>query len=487
MSQVKVGISSGALQGTYLARHPVHDPLEAVVCAFESGSTRVAMIGLDLVQLSVGFCTRVRRRVAQRCQLAPEAVITHCTHTHTSPGQNELLEDGLADCLAGLVNDAFCSAEPVRMAYRQVDTGRRYNVNRRRPMPRGLGSLTMWLGFDDHQGDPDGGPVNRARLEHWLGRPVGEPDFQGPMIYNGPTDGLLQAVFFQTLSGRPIGSIVRYSAHPCIAGHTAQRQYSADFPGVVRRRMAEAFGGTCCFLTGPCGNLAPWEQGRWPQPKFPENDLQTSVPWFPHQEANACHLEVRRIGDGLAETLIRERLEDAEFSAADDLKFSSEQVSLPLRNDLVANGDEALRRAAILKEEFLRIRHAESLSELKQLADKISFLEHHRAFYEEYHYLDSRSGEAQAVHVSTPLVRLNSLLLMGLPGEVFWQTAQSASQAARSRRMNLISFTEANGDIGYIPTESERSGGDYECNCCIVADGAEARLAGSARVMVQRI
>ncbi len=490
MSKVQVGISTGPLKGTHLARRRTHDPLEASACVFSDGDTQLVLISIDLMRLSVPFCDDLRGRLSRRCRLPAEAVIVHCTHTHTSPSCNELLDfgiDSLADVLSQLVNEAISTAEPASVAYAEVETGRKYNVNRRRPVPRGFGSLTMCMGFNNVNGDPDGGWLNRARLGHWLGREIVEPELLGPMIYNGPTDGLVQAIFFRTLDGKPVGSIVRYSAHPCTAGHTTQQQYSADFPGVVRARVAEEFGGPCCFLTGPCGNIAPWARGQWPEPTFPRDHIRTRVVWLAMKDHEACWGEVARIGNAIADEIIPRIPEKADFARLKHLRCSVQNVVMPVRTDVMESSSEALELAEKRKCELVDLRGTRSFDKIKRLADRISFLEHHEGFYGGHCYLSQEQCHKREVRVDLPAVALNDVVLLGLPGESFWQTAQPAFQTALSKDMKLVSFTEANGDIGYIPTEAERAGGDYECNRSIIAPGGEAHLAGSARLVVQHL
>ena len=48
----------------------------------------------------------------------------------------------------------------------------------------------------------------------------------------------------------------------------------------------------------------------------------------------------------------------------------------------------------------------------------------------------------------------------------------------------MISITESNGDIGYIPPDVERPNGDYECCCCILDEGAESDLADAGKKLV---
>ncbi len=484
MSKVNIGMAKCGLAGIHQPKWPVHDPLEAVAVFLEGNGQQAVLIQLDFCYLSPVAAKKTRAVISEGCGLAADRIVLHSTHNHTGPEEVDVDLEGLGKRLAPLVLEAKGRAEPALVAYTEIDTGRKFNINRRKAIP-GIGTFTQWLGYRNHQGEPDGGPILRARLSHWLGRPVDDPRLAGPVIYDGPTDGLIQAVFLKNEKNQPIGSFFRYSAHPCIAGHTTQRHFSADHPGMVKRRMEKAFGGLSVFLEGPCGNLAPWEQGDWPEPEFPSDQVSLTVPWVPHKDPKASFKEIERLGNALADALLPHLPRDMDFSPCHTFNFIPHEIPLPVREDLLGDKEEAKRQAKVLREEFMKIRGKGDLQELKRLADRINFLEFHEMFYDFYHYLDKSQWQKRQITVCMPTFRLNDLVLMGWPAEVFWQTPQAAFAAANNRHLKYISFTEANGDIGYIPTEEERDGGDYEPTCSILAAGAERKLKEEGQILVE--
>jgi hypothetical protein len=395
------------------------------------------------------------------------------------------MED-LANRLSDLVKQALVSTQPATVAYREIDTAGRFNLNRRKYIHELEGSMTVWMGCRNHQGSPDAGWLNRSRLAHWLGREPTESEFPASILYDEPTDGWVQGIFFNSLEGRPIGSLIRYAAHPCIAGHTTQKQYSADFPGVVRRIVQQRYGGICGYLSGPCGNLAPWEEGDWPEPEFSKDEFIPSTPWVPHRNPDACWGEVERIGSDIAEAILKVSPKQ-EITALNTFSFHRVPVVLPVRPDLLADSRQALELAQKRTEKFLHYRDHLDLPAIKKWVDEIYFLRCHQGCYEEFHYLTPEEYRRRQIEVELPILRLNDLVFLGLPGEVFWQTPMLAAAAAKQRNLHFISLTEINGDIGYIPTEEERAGGDYECGCSILDSGAEARLANVAQTLIHEI
>ena len=62
-----------------------HDELHAHVMILEEGSTRVAVINLDLVEVSSGLAEELQRRVAEVCEIPEQNVLVCATHTHSGP------------------------------------------------------------------------------------------------------------------------------------------------------------------------------------------------------------------------------------------------------------------------------------------------------------------------------------------------------------------------------------------------------------------
>lgn len=491
MSAVNIGIASGKFEGTLHGRPlPAHDPLEAIVVYFDDGRTPAALIALDLGFLSIPTAAELRQQLARRCHLPVETIVTHCTHTHTAPWDQDVRTAGIdswADVLAPVVTEARRRALPAEMAFVEMDTGRQFNLNRRQRLPGGLGSLCVHMGFEGGAARPDGGPLNRARLRQWLGREITEPELLGPMIYDAPTDGWLQGLFFRAMNGEPIGSVVRFASHPAVAGHTTQRQMSADFPGVVRQRVEQAFGGVCAYLTGPCGNTSAQERGRWPPvPPLVEDPagFSLNVPWLPQTDPLACWGERERIGNGIADALLSRLPASGDFEPCHSLDVRLRQVDLPLRFDLPVDLSEVGRLLAAERERFLKTQRTSSLPEVKAMADRINFLSF-IPLMDGWYRLSPGQIRSRQARVDLPMLRIGNIVCLGFPGETFWETPQAARRTAGCGGLKFLGFTEANGDIGYIPTEEERPFGDYECYCSITAAGAEKQLSGAAAEMVK--
>jgi len=199
----------------------------------------------------------------------------------------------------------------------------------------------------------------------------------------------------------------------------------------------------------------------------------------------AVWTEVSRLGNGLADAMVARLPVDRDFRPCQSLRLTIERPALNLRTDGPPDGETAKRLYRQTMDEFIRVRGTAPLSEVKRLADRICLLQDGRVVLQKPWLTDEdrRRGQVAADLVS---LRLNDLVLMGFPGETFWQTPVKAGKAAQERRVRFVSFTLANGTIGYIPTEADRPLGDYEVVNCVLGDGAEAKLEAAAKAMVER-
>ena len=486
MNSVSVGISRVSLKGCFDGELAFHDDLQAVVCYFSDAADEIAIITLDLTQLSVPYCDKLRSELSSRCGIDSKSIITHCTHTHTAPCENDLICSGmdkLAERLSASLIRAKERAEPAEYSFAEVDTSRRFNVNRRKRVEEADATFTTWHGYKEHQGEPDGTWLVKKRIAYMLDCDEEEVSLSHPVLYDGATDGWVQSVRFRSLQGKPIGTIIRYSAHPCEAGHTIPRLYSADFPGVVRKIISERYGGECCFLSGPCGNIAPRTTGNWTNPASPA----ASPLWVAHTEPAKCWEEVERLGRGIANAVIPAMDRSNTFTPLKQLTYVSKNLTLPVREDILENIDDAHHLADEYLRKFQAARGHAALPELKELADRIRFFELHKAFYHDYYYLTAENCQRREINIDLPAIRIGDVILSGLPGEAFWETSQSARDYAIRHGLKLISFTEANGDIGYIPTPAEKVNDDYECCCSILARNGEPIIAKSVRDLLEAL
>lgn len=181
----------------------VHDPL--LVHALVVADT--ALVTVDVVGLHEDDCARIR----QRCALPADRVLVHATHTHGGPASmrgrlggpvDETWLEYLITTCAEAVDTALAGAEPVEV---RAGYGADPRVAR-----------------------------NRRRT-------------------GGPVDPALPVVHLRRPDGSLLAGVVSYACHPVVLG-ADNTLLTADYPGVVRRVLAERLGGPVLFVTGCAGD-----------------------------------------------------------------------------------------------------------------------------------------------------------------------------------------------------------------------------------------
>ena len=90
----------------------VHDPLCARAVVFDNGSTRIAVVGTDLIKVSDELVADVRRLVQEQASIPPGNVLINASHNHRTHGQ--VTEDA-AERIAQAVGRAAGSMVPVKI------------------------------------------------------------------------------------------------------------------------------------------------------------------------------------------------------------------------------------------------------------------------------------------------------------------------------------------------------------------------------------
>jgi len=477
---VKAGFGRASLKGCFAEEAEYHDDLEARVVYLEQGDRRVVLIAFDLVQPSRFMSREVREGVARKVGLSPEVIITHATHTHTSPFDPAFRKLGLEPLVeraAAGVREAMGRSRECTIAFAQADVHGRFSVNRRKEIA-GVGTFSVFYGYDVKGRRADGAQVVRSQIEGLLGGPARADEAPGRLWFDRKVDGLVQLISIQSPEGEAVGSLLRFAVHPVVSGHVSAHlwKYGADIPGFARRAIEEEMDGACIYLSGPHGNIAPLEEVEWRRDEA--GKLVHVLPGNPWAEAE-------RLGRGIASAALARR-RDLVYAPLDRLELATAAVSLPLRQTLRPTPEKWKPKAEELQRELETARaRGAPLAELKRIADLRSHYGYHRAFFDEYFYLTQEEVARRQVACDLAVIRLNDVILVGLPGEAFMETGDAIRDQFPGAR--LVTLTEVNGDIGYLPPAEEFPGGAYEVNCSIIAPDAEEKLREAAAELVARV
>lgn len=195
------------------------DPLMAKAIVIEAGEDRLAMVGLDLGRAPTPAMMEViRTTIREKAKI--EHVLIVGSHTHHGPVLELLNRDGfgkgrfdaaigylesLPEMLASTIVEATSKLQPARMGVNTAEVP--YNRNRqtkRKPAAR---------------------------------------------------DPLLSVMRFDDVTGKPIGVLVNFAAHPVMTDPRILK-FSADYPGYMMNHVEKEFGAPCVFIQGASGDLS---------------------------------------------------------------------------------------------------------------------------------------------------------------------------------------------------------------------------------------
>lgn len=207
------------------------DPLFARVLVLEAGKTRVVLVTLDLGR-TFDDPAMDRLKALLRGQDGISDVILTASHTHSGPNIIDVnppadvtaWEKAAVEKIGAAVKDACHHLERVRI---------------------GTGYGSAFIGYNRRVVNADGS----VRML-WS-----DPT----KIPTSPVDPTVAVLRIDRADGQPLAILVNYACHPVVYGED-NREYSADFPGVMTKFVEEAFGGRpiCFFMQGAPGDINPY-------------------------------------------------------------------------------------------------------------------------------------------------------------------------------------------------------------------------------------
>jgi hypothetical protein len=207
----------------------VHDPLYAKVLYLRDGDTAMALITCDLRSVT----PELKRQIIEKSTglgLSHDNVLMAASHTHDGPAifaekfwqlqfgvHDPRIVDIMSTEIAKAVKEAVANAVPAKIGIAQ----------------------TMVEGF-----------TNNRRWEY--DQKAREAAGETPQV-----DPVLSVIRADTMEGKPIAILVNFATHPTILGHE-NMEISAEWPGVLQRKIEEAFpGATALYTNGAEGDQSP--------------------------------------------------------------------------------------------------------------------------------------------------------------------------------------------------------------------------------------
>jgi neutral ceramidase len=428
----------GAREGAASSRR---DPLFARGLYLEGGG-RALLVECDLCLLSVAQAAAVRRRIAERTGLPPEAIGVGCIHTHSGP------ETGLGHELAGHALPGFVA--PLLDA----------------AVEAGVAAVAC----------AEPARLAAGRAEARIGR--------NRRSAAGPLDPGVPFLRVDRSDGSPLAVLYVHGCHPTVLGHD-NLAYSADWPGAASRSVEEALpGALAVFALGAHGDVDPRTRGL----------LDLAIP---DQSLGASFEEMERLGRELGEAVAKEA---AALRPAAGARVAAGAVRVPLavhaagpgaREHLAAARAEALRAldlpadadppiAALYAIERERLRGLPA-EEVRARASRVRL------------YLRDRTARRLAggarPEVEAQVLQLGPLRLLGLPLEACVDVGLAWRERAGSELAAVVSI--ANGWLRYLPhpRNFEEAGAEerYEVLMSTFTPDAALRLVEAGGALAERL
>lgn len=387
--------AAGLPMAGYIARGDAvavgkHDALEVTVLWLGD----VVWVTLDALCADSELATRIRAGVGAALGIPAANVLVCASHTHAGPAgwPDQLYPSGPAadDVLRARLVDAVTSAaaglagrqQPVEPAWVQVEV----------------------TGVGANRNDPDG-PHDRTC---------------GVLVLHGP-DGIAGVLF-------------DFACHPTVLD-PGNLHWSADWPGVARRRIAAATGAPVGFLQGAAGDVSP---------RFVRRGRDFA--------------EVDRLGGRLADRVLPAVLESSSLRLSTPVVARS-TVQLPVRQ---------LAAAATAVASGSADRIAQSKAEAGRLLERMMRVE-------------------QPADLDLPVTAVSAgdLAWLHLPVELFASLGERIARASPFPCTRVVGYTD--GYAGYVADEAGHAAGTYEALISMFDPAAGDRLVDESVALLRSL
>ncbi|MCL6518661.1 MAG: neutral/alkaline non-lysosomal ceramidase N-terminal domain-containing protein [Armatimonadetes bacterium] len=208
----------------------IHDDLHAKALVISDGSTKAAVVTLDLVGIDARQVADLRAEISSKTDVPMGNILISASHTHTGPATQELR-------VCGRVHEPY-----VRDLLKKI-------------------TLTVEEAEKCMQPAEFGYSVGRANIA--VNRRLRTQTGETHLMPNpaGVTDPDVGVWYFRNMKGEPIAILFNYACHAVVIGDVLE--ISADWPGVAQRTVEQDVGGQAMFLQGCCGNINPRERFSW--------------------------------------------------------------------------------------------------------------------------------------------------------------------------------------------------------------------------------
>ena len=394
--------------GPYRCRHSVaiRDRLWARAMAVEQGTQRVLLVSCDLIGTSLAMTRRVRRIVSESTGVASDAIMVHCTHTHSGPATGSYTGWGEPDLpyletlpqrIARACSMAVERLEEATLAHAEVPCegiGRNREYDLPSPLPE------------------------EALRDGWRPR---RPELTDTTCH----------VFRVESAGRVAGFLSYFGCHPVVCCE-ATRQIHGDFCGVATNQIeSENPGAVGLFLQGAQG------------------DVNTCVAHQPETEAlRSLDIIAARYASS-----VRAGLRAAQPVAVDTVRSCRREVTFSRK----PWGLDKIR--TLLAEKEALVHAPDAIDGAGKAGDPNIRME--TVYLVALRHLVAEAEAGRPLSPATELqgLRLGPVALLGSPLEVFQAIRNDVKARAKCPIPLVMGF--CNDSIGYAPDRAAASRGGY--------------------------
>jgi len=433
---IKIGFSEINLEGSLLPKgQAIREPIEATTMYIEGEVYSSIWIVFDLMDLNRLYTDSIKKSISERTLIEVEHIHVLSTHNH---GGGEPDIEALSSLAADCAISAKANKRDALMRYSFTKTDKQVNILRRIYIPEIKGSATLYFGA--YEGNSFNSSLFAERVLSELSEGK-ECNYIGDhtereCVPFAEADKEISCVQFCDSSGEIIGTIVRFSSHAVTANRGGS--FSSDYPYYVRQGIKKEFGGCAMFLNGPCAEIAPVMRDK-----------------FEGRE--------RILGDYLS-TLAKKSLESLPFEAISTFSDEKFEVMLPVREEVINNKVDIPEKMP------------KSLSERKKYIDLLRL--NNTLDFLSKKYREGETEVSDEISVYLGGLRFNDIYFVGFPGETFYATGEGFKRAFEGKK--IITVTEHERTVMYLPPKEEFLRGGYEACCKLTSPDSEQILLDKA-------
>ncbi|HET6486968.1 MAG TPA: hypothetical protein VFH83_11145, partial [Spirochaetia bacterium] len=210
----------------------VRDPIQAHIGVLQRGADSVAVIGLDILSISIADARDLRERVSRVSGVRAANVLVAASHSHTGPA--------VADLPITPSDRGYVEQMKAKIAGKAAELAGHL-------VPASIGHA---CGFEGKLS------FNRRYIrQDGIVRTHPTPADPQMVCAEGPIDPQLGVLCVRNEHGAALGYLVNFACHPCFLGGLTI--VSANYPGSMSRALKALEGPDCVtvFLNGACGDI----------------------------------------------------------------------------------------------------------------------------------------------------------------------------------------------------------------------------------------